>query len=99
MMRIHHGNHARQRRRTKLNDQLLNVLRDAINVVVGVHFTEAGGPDVAVLKVVKIDLVYTRAAAPMTEDKISIAIRLRVAQRHGPNVAGLWLLFLFPAGV
>lgn len=99
MMRVHNGNDTGQGRSAKLFEQRVNMLCNAVDVVVSVDLPEPRGVHVAVLKLVQFDLVYTAAAPSIAEDKISIGIRLRVPQRNRPDDARFKVSFLFPPGV
>src|SRR5882672_8128341 len=87
-MSVHNGSNTRQRWSAQLTEQLVNVSCNPIEVIIGVHLAKMRRPDVARLKRMQFHFVHARTATPRLEKKISVCVRLGVAQGQRPHVSG-----------
>src|SRR5262249_575286 len=56
VVRVHHRDDRRQRWRAQLREQLVNMVRNAVDMIVGVDLSEARGTDVTILKFMPLHL-------------------------------------------
>src|SRR2546422_589133 len=91
MMSVHDGSNTRQWRSAQFGEQFVDISRNPIEVIIGIHLAKMRRPDISRLKRMQFHFVHARTATPRLEKEISVWVGLGVAQRQRPHLSGCWV--------